>query len=66
MPNLDEIKMSGTDLPVSFFIKTQPAEDRELTTEAVYECLRRGWPLNRMEIGYLARDIRRKRLVMVK
>ena len=64
MPNLDQIKMSGTELPVSFFIKTQDPQDRALTTAAVYECLRRGWPLNQMEIGYLAREIRRKQLAI--
>jgi len=60
MPSLDEIKMSGTDLPVSFFIKAQPAEDQEIITAAVYECLKRNWPVNRMEIGYLTREMRRK------
>ncbi len=62
MLNLDEIKMSGTDLPVSFFIKTLKPSEREIVTEAVYECLRRNWPVNRMEIGYLARELRRKQL----
>lgn len=62
MPDLNEIKMSGTDLPVSYFIKIQKPSDRAIVTEAVYECLKRNWPLNRMEIGYLARELRRKQL----
>ncbi len=60
MQNLDEITMSGSELPITYFIKSQKPEDREIVTEAVYECLRRNWPVNRMEIGYLVREMRRK------
>lgn len=59
MPNLDEIKMSGTNLPVSFFIKAQLPENREIVTAAVYECLKKGWPVNRTAIGHLAREMRK-------
>ena len=62
MTNLDKIKMSGTDLPVSFFIKAQVPEDREIVTAAVYECLKKGWPVNRTAIGHLAREIRKNTL----
>lgn len=40
------------------FLSTQPEEWRSVETSAIYECLRRGWPLHVGNIQYVAREIR--------
>ncbi len=37
---------------------------RQIATEAIYECLRLGYPLNDMEITGKAREMQRKRNVI--
>ena len=59
MTNLKEIKMSGTNLSVEMFLLSIDPEDRQIVTDATYECLKRGWPLTRTAIGHLARERRR-------
>ena len=54
--------MAGSEVSAEIFLRTIPRADREIVTEAIYECLRRDWPLNLMEIGYVARELRRKTL----
>ena len=54
--------MAGSEVSAEIFLRTIPRADREIVTEAIYECLRRDWPLNLMEIGYVARELRRKAL----
>jgi len=39
---------------------------RQIATEAIFECLRLGYPLNDMEISGKARELLRKRNVMGK
>ena len=63
MISLDDIKMEGTEVPFKIFLRSIRPEDREVLTLAAYECLKRNWPVNRMELGYLARELRRKNLV---
>lgn len=53
--SLEGITMDGSKTPIKFYVKTYPKEERELLTEAILECLRRKYPLNRMEIGIVAR-----------
>lgn len=60
MISLKDIKMEGTEVSMEVFLRTVPDKDRATLTEATYECLRRGWPVNRMELGFLARELRRK------
>ena len=38
---------------------------RQIATEAIFECLRLGYPLNNMEITGKARELQRKRNVYV-
>lgn len=52
--------MEGTEVPFAIFLRTVPEGDKQILTEAALECLKRGWPINRMELGYLARELRRK------
>ena len=52
--------MAGSEVSAEIFLRTIPRADREIVTEAIYECLRRDWPLNLMEIGYVARELCRK------
>ena len=35
---------------------------RQIAAEAILECLRRGYPLNNMEITSMAREMQRKKL----
>lgn len=37
------------------------AEHKQIVTEAIFECLRLGYPLNNMEITGKAREMQRKR-----
>lgn len=46
--------------PVTEWLDTQPVADRELLIEAIYACLKKGWPLNPMTIQSTARAIDRK------
>ena len=62
MISLKDIKMAGTDVSVEIWLRSVAPKDKQIVTEAVYECLRRNWPVNLMEIGYLAREMRRKAL----
>ncbi len=39
----------------------QPEAWREIETEAIYECMRKGWPLHVMNIQSTAREIDAKR-----
>ncbi len=41
--------------------ETQPEAWREIETEAIYECMRKGWPLHVMNIQSTAREIDAKR-----
>lgn len=64
MQDLNSIKMSGSNTPVSLFIKSQHPQDKEIVTKAVYECLRRNWPLNLTGIGHLVREMRKNASVL--
>ena len=44
------------------YIKTRPEEYRSAVTEAIYECLRRNWPLIDASIQMITRDITSGRL----
>ncbi len=52
--------MSGTNLSAEMFLLSIEPEDRQIVTDAILECLKRGWPLNRTAIGHLAREKRKK------
>ena len=39
-------------------------KNRQIATEAIFECLRLGYPLNDMEISGKARELQRKRNVI--
>lgn len=54
--------MAGTDVSVEIWLRSVAPKDKRIVTEAVYECLRRNWPVGKFEIGYLAREMRRKAL----
>ena len=43
------------------WVMAQPEEYRELATEAICECMRKGWPLHKMHIQSTAKDIDAKR-----
>lgn len=60
--NLDEIMMSDwPDQTAAAYLETIPEQYRELATEAIYKCLKRGWELNPMTIQSTAREIVRER-----
>lgn len=59
MDSLRDIKMSGTNLSAEMFLLSIEPEERQIVTDAMLECLKRGWPLNRTAIGHLAREMRR-------
>lgn len=65
MISLKDIKMEGTEVSMEIYLRTVPEKDKAILTEATYECLKRGWPINRMELGYLARELRRKAMGIV-
>ena len=54
---LSEIMMSDGKQTAADWLLTQPDEWRPIETEAIYECLKRGWPMNVMEIQGIAREI---------
>lgn len=62
MPSLSELRMQGTGLPAETFLQSLPLEQRPIVTEAIYECCRRGWPINITHLGYLAREMHRNHL----
>jgi hypothetical protein len=54
---LEEIMMSNGKQTAAEWLKNEPKQYHSLATEAIYECLKRGWPLNVMEIQGIAREI---------
>lgn len=58
--SIDQIMMAGSNLPVSLWVASLPVNDRQIATEAVYLCLQRQAPINRMELWSAIRELRRK------
>lgn len=58
--SIDQIMMVGSNLPVSLWVDSLPVSDRQIAIEAVYLCLQRQAPINRMELGSIIRELRRK------
>lgn len=59
--DLNKIKLL-TGMTAAEYIKTRPEEYRSAVTEAIYECLRRNWPLIDASIQMITRDITSGRL----
>lgn len=55
--------MSRTNLPASLYIASLPVEIRPIATEAVFECLKLGYPINRLEITAMARELQSRKKV---
>ena len=53
--DLDNITMNHSNIPVDVFIKSQPPAKWQLLTDATFECLKRGFNINRMELERMAR-----------
>ena len=47
------------------YIKNLPKQHWKIATEAIFACMRLGYPLNNMEITGMAREITRKRMKTV-
>lgn len=63
-PNLNNIMMSERThgkQTAAEWLQTQPEKWSAIETEAIYECMRRGWPLHIMHIQMIAREIDAKR-----
>lgn len=58
--SIDQIMMAGSNLPVSLWVNSLPVDDRPIAIEAVYECLRQNFPINRLELGRMVRLLKRK------
>ena len=59
---LSKLKMAdGEETVEEWMKKTQPEEWWPIETEAIYECLRRGWPLHIGNIQSTAREIDARR-----
>ena len=48
-------------MPASEWLLTQPEAWRPMETEAIYECMRKGWELHIINIQSTAREIDAKR-----
>ena len=59
--DLNKILMGNSKQTAEEWLKTQPEAWREAMTEAIYECLKRGWTLHTMNIQSMAREIDAKR-----
>lgn len=59
--DLSQIMMSNGKQTAQEWLMTQPESWREIEIEAIYECLRRGWPLHTAHIHIIAREIDAKR-----
>ena len=55
--DLDKIMMSNGRETAAEWLAKEPEAWREAEAEAIYECLRRGWPLHVGNIQYVAREI---------
>ena len=44
-------------IPASEWLRTQPEAWREIETEALHECMKRGWSLTAFHIQMIAREI---------
>jgi hypothetical protein len=58
--SLCNIMMSNGKVTAAEWLLTQPKKYRMLATEAIYVCLKKGWPMNKMEIQGIAREIEEK------
>jgi hypothetical protein len=58
---LDEIMMDDGEQTAAEWLLTQPEAWRIRETEAIYACLKKGWPLNVITIQSTAREIDAKR-----
>ena len=54
---LSEIMMSNGKQTAEEWLMTQPEAWREIETEAIYECLKKGWPLHLVSIQSTAREL---------
>ena len=60
---LSNIFLVNGQTALQYIMKLQ-AKYRQIATEAIFECLRLGYPLNDMEITGKARELLRKRNVI--
>ena len=56
-PSLDKLMMSDGIHTTEEWLQTQPPTWRAIETEAIYECVKRGWSLHIMNIQSVAREI---------
>ncbi|MBQ5856312.1 MAG: hypothetical protein IIW55_03280 [Bacteroidales bacterium] len=54
---MDNILMEDGSMTAQEFLMTQPERHRALATEAIYECLKRGWTLHIGHIQIIAREL---------
>ena len=54
---LSEIMMSNGKQTAEEWLMTQPEAWREIETEAIYECLKKGWSLHLVSIQSTAREL---------
>lgn len=59
--DLNKILMEDGRETAAEWLKTQPERWHSLATEAIYECLKKGWPLHDGNIQSTAREIDAKR-----
>lgn len=59
--DLNKLLMSDGKETAQEWLMTQPERWRSLATEAIYECLKKGWPLHEGNIQMTAREIDAKR-----
>lgn len=61
MDRLKDLKLTD-GIPAIDYVMQYPEERREVIMESILEVSRKGWPLNRVEIGAEARERMRKQL----
>lgn len=59
--NLSDISLRDGQR-ANLYVSSLSPKYRPIATEAIYECLKLGYPLNDMEITSMARELQRKRL----